>query len=148
MDKEKQDKIRDLCKQYQNKELRVDKFMEALEKEGVSNWICYVISDLHREVSFLTNVGKLDEDDQKVAYKWREEHEQRRKLIDKLGEAERAKDKEGVMAAMKEITTIGGNRCEHDRSIWTPCGACTHIEEVLYPEFAESNDDGDDEDDE
>lgn len=141
MDKEQQNKIRELCRQYQNRELRVDKFMEALEKEGVSHWVCYVISDLHREVSFLTNVGKLDEDDQKVAYKWREDHEKRRKLTDKLGDAERAGDKEGVMAAIKEIGAVDGDRCEHDRSHWKPCGACTRIEEILYPEFAESDDD-------
>lgn len=134
--------VRRLCRQYQDGEIRVDQFTDALEKEGMDCAIAHVIHDLHREIRFLTNVGKLDEEDQAVARKWREERIARRKLIDKLGDVPKH-DKEGYAKVLEEIASSSAKSyCEHERSIWKPCAACDHIERTLYPEmFPDDEDD-------
>lgn len=137
MDKEK---IQKLCRQYEDKELKVGHFIDALEKEGVPCQVGFIISDLHRKVSYLTNISKLSEEDQAIAAKWEAEREGRDVLYKQLVDAGEARDKEKSKQIIEELCRTP-MECEHGRHIVKTCLACEHIERTLYPDMFEEEDD-------
>lgn len=132
MDKEK---IKQLCKDYQDGNLRIDQFTDALEKEGVSAWIGYVLHDLHREVRFLTNIGKLSAEEQVTAYRWRKAREDRRVLSDKLFSIDRKTNEQEFQNVLLQMRRTDPSHCEHGRSTMSNCMACDRIERTLYPDM-------------
>ena len=82
----------------------------------------------------------LGADQLAIAEKWEQEKEERGKLIEKIGKAEKAGDHE-LLRDLMEIFCDAPDRCEHDRSIWTPCAGCEEIEQALHPEFYDENGD-------
>lgn len=134
------DKIKKLCHQYETGELKIGPFTEALEKEGVPCWIAFTISDLHRKVSYLTNLSKLDEEDQLVAAKWEKEREERSQLYHQLSDAQEAGDKEKFREITDKLCDTPWE-CEHGRHIVKTCLACEHIEKTLFPDMFEEEED-------
>lgn len=134
------DSIKKLCRQYEDKELKVGHFIDALEKEGVPCQIGFIISDLHRKVNYLTNISKLDEKDQQIAAKWEAEREERDVLYKQLSDAEDSGDKELAKQAIKKLCHTP-MECEHGRHIVKTCLACEHIERTLYPDMFEAEED-------
>ncbi len=135
------DKVKKLCKEYQNGILRVDQFTDALEKEGMSSWIGYVIHDLHRRVRFLENIGKLDTEDQAVAYRWEREREERSKLYDQIEVISKKNNPEEWEELMDKLR--GPSHCEHGRSWASNCMACEEIERTLFPDMFPPEEDED-----
>lgn len=122
-----------LCKEYQDGTLRVDKFTDALEKEGMSAWIGFVIHDLHRKVRFLENIGKLSAEDQVTAYRWEKEREERRVLYEKIETISKKNNPEEWEELMDKLR--GPSHCEHGRSWASNCYSCEKIEKTLFPDM-------------
>jgi hypothetical protein len=141
MDAEKIKNIRILCKQYEKKELKIHVFMDALEKEGIPCWIAFVIGDLHRKVSYLTNIDKLDAEDRVIAEKWEKERDERAVVYDQLSDAETLKDNDRFHKVLDQLTAGTPSHCEHERSIWSHCYACEEIERTLFPDMFEPEED-------
>lgn len=85
--------------------------------------------------------ARLNPEQLVIAEKWEQEREDRGRLIEELGAAEKAGDNAAFREALRKIAETTHDRCEHDRSIWTPCAACEEIEQLLNPEFYDENGD-------
>ncbi len=87
----------------------------------------------------------LGEDQLAIAEKWEREREERGRHLDAMVEADKNKDAEAYTKAFEAFLAADEGaqtgRCEHDRSIWTPCGGCEEIEQALNPEFYDENGD-------
>ena len=136
-------KIKQLCRQYENKELKCNDFMDALEKEGVPCSIAFVIGDLHHKVSYLTNLSKLDEEDQLIAAKWESERDERGRFFSEVADASDAGDLKKASELLQNLPRTP-MECEHGRHIVKTCMACEHIEKTLFPDMFEVEEDEDD----
>lgn len=144
MKSESELRVRALCRQFENGELKIHKFTDALEAEGVPADVVFILHDLQRKVAFLTNIGKLSAEDQVTAYRWEREREERGKLINKIDSVSKANDPEAWQALMDALRATDARYCEHDRSIMSNCYSCEKIEKTLYPGLIEGEDEDED----
>lgn len=136
--------VRVLCRQFENGELKIHKFTDALEAEGVPSDVVFILHELQRKVAFLTNIDKLSAEEQVTAYRWEREREVRRKLIDKMASMSRDKDPEAWQAIIDELQTTDVFYCEHGRSTISSCYSCEKIEKTLFPGLIEGEDEDED----
>lgn len=132
-------KIKSLCRQYEDNTINFKDFMDSLEKEGVPCHLVFVIGDLHRKVSYLTNICKLDEEDQKVAAKWEREREERRVIYNALADAHEVGDKDKAASLLNQLEDVPWE-CEHGRHLVKFCHTCDHIERTLFPDMFDEED--------
>lgn len=85
----------------------------------------------------------LGEEQLEIAEKWESEKDERDIHIKAMIAASEKNDWEGYRAALDNCIAVDKNhgRCEHGRSIWTPCAGCEDIEMALSPEFFDENGD-------
>ena len=73
--------------------------------------------------------SRLNPEQLVIAEKWEREKEERSAILDKLDAGEI-----NLKEALRLMDHQTNDMCEHDRSIWSPCGACNEIERLLYPD--------------
>lgn len=138
------DCIKRLCRSYETGEMSMKVFMDALEQAGIPYDLVSVVGNLHHKVSYLTNLSKLDEEDQLVAAKWERERDERGQLYYQLSDAEDAGDKLKFKETLDKLCKAPWE-CEHGRHIVKTCLSCDHIEKTLFPDMFEENEEDEDE---
>lgn len=136
-------KVRELCRQYEKGDLKCNDLMDSLEKEGIPCWVAFIIGDLHHKVSYLTNLSKLDEEDQLVAAKWESERDERGRFFAEVADADEAGDHKKAMELLQNLPRTP-MECEHGRHIVKHCSSCEHIEKTLFPDMFEAEEVEDD----
>lgn len=86
--------------------------------------------------------ARLDPEQLAIAEKWEVDREKLNSLFEQLARAVENNDDALWKKAQQNLRdNPTPSRCEHDRSIWSPCGACEEIEQLLYPEYYDENGD-------
>jgi hypothetical protein len=85
----------------------------------------------------------LGENQFAIAQKWDKEREERGKIYDEIADLWGSKKPEDQVRFHELVEKMSDvpSRCEHDRSIWSPCCGCNEIEHALNPEFYDENGD-------
>jgi len=84
----------------------------------------------------------LGKDQLAIAEKWEKERDERQVIYNQIAEVFGVPEKKDkLQELLEQLTTDVPNRCEHDRSIWSPCAGCEEIEHALNPEFYDENGD-------
>lgn len=137
------DCIKRLCRSYEQGDISMKVFMSALEQAGIPYYLVGIVSDLHRKVSYLTNISKLDKEDQLIAAKWERERDERGQLYHQLSDAHETGDQKKAQEILDKLCDAPWE-CEHGRHIVKHCVACEHIEKTLFPDMFEEEDEEDD----
>jgi hypothetical protein len=69
-----------------------------------------------------------------IAEKWDKEKDERDIIFEEIQAALAANAMEAFHLATDKLGDMQPSHCEHERSIWTRCGACDDLELKLYPE--------------
>lgn len=81
--------------------------------------------------------SRLNPEQLAIAEKWERVQEYRLACLDRMDKANSIRDTEGYKKALDEYLDAdrGKTHCEHERSIWSNCGACNEIYRLLNPEY-------------
>jgi hypothetical protein len=85
------------------------------------------------------NLTKLTPEQRKVFDAWQEEAEKSDEIMQRLLNALAIDDRESVSACTQELEELIPHYCEHGRSVYSSCLACTEIEKTLFPDAYDAN---------
>lgn len=77
--------------------------------------------------------ARLNPDQLRTVEQWERERLEREPFFEKLVAAKTSEDIQAAAAELSSVTSKH-NRCPHDRSVWSSCGACEDLEEILAEE--------------
>lgn len=80
------------------------------------------------------NLAKLTREQREVFDKWQEEGDKADTLMQSLLDALAVNDKIECARLANELDRLIPATCEHGRSVYLSCIACTEIEKTLFPE--------------
>ena len=85
------------------------------------------------------NLAKLTPEQMQVYLAWQEEGEKSNVLMQQILDALANNDQELVHRLTMELDALIPFNCEHGRSVYGSCMACSEIERILFPEDFDVN---------
>jgi hypothetical protein len=87
------------------------------------------------------NLAKLTPEQRQVFDKWQEEGAKADAIMQNLLDAISVNDRETIDDLTQQLNDLIPFYCEHGRSVYSSCIACTEIEKTLFPDAYNANGD-------